>query len=48
MHWVLVVYPNGSSTGSAGLEGTGFQLLVIIFTEFFGITLAQLIGYIAP
>ena len=34
--------------GSAKLKGTGFQLLVIIFTEFFGVTLAQLIGALAP
>ena len=48
VYWVLMVYPIGFGAGSAGLNGTGFQLLAIIFTEFFGVTLAQLIGAIAP
>lgn len=43
-----MVYPIGYGRGSAGLDGTGFQLLAIIFTEFFGVTLAQLVGAIAP
>ena len=48
MYWALVVYPTGFGAGSAGLKGTGFQLLVVIFTEFFGVTLAQLFGALAP
>ena len=48
VYWVLMVYPIGFGAGSAGLNGTGFQLLAIIFTEFFGVTLGQLIGAIAP
>ena len=43
-----MVYPTGFGSGSAGLKGTGFQLLAVIFTEFFGVTLAQLIGALAP
>ena len=43
-----MVYPTGFGAGSAGLNGTGFQLLVVIFTEFFGVTLAQLFGALAP
>ena len=43
-----MVYPIGFGAGSAGLNGTGFQLLAIIFTELFGVTLAQLIGALAP
>ena len=43
-----MVYPIGFGAGSSGLDGTGFQLLAIIFTEFFGVTLAQLIGALAP
>ena len=48
VYWVLMVYPIGYGRGSSGLNGTGFQLLAIIFTEFFGVTLAQLVGAIAP
>jgi len=43
-----MVYPIGFGKGSAGLNGTGFQLLAIIFTELFGVTLAQLVGALAP
>ncbi len=34
--------------GSAGLNGTGFQLLVILITELFAVTLGQLIASITP
>ncbi len=34
--------------GSAGLNGTGFQLLVIIIMLLFGISLGQLIAAISP
>ena len=43
-----MVYPIGFGAGSVGLNGTGFQLLAIIFTEFFGVTLGQLVGALAP
>ena len=43
-----MVYPIGYGHGSAGVGGTGFMLLAIIFTEFFGVTLAQLVGVLAP
>ena len=43
-----MVYPMGFGGGSAGLNGTGFQLLAIISTEFFGVTLAQLVGALTP
>lgn len=43
-----MVYPIGYGRGSAGVNGTGFQLLAIMFTEFFGVTLAQLVGALAP
>jgi len=48
LYWVLMVYPVGFGQGAAGLNGTGFQLLVLIFVEFFGVTLAQLVGAISP
>jgi ATP-binding cassette subfamily G (WHITE) protein 2 (SNQ2) len=48
LYWVLMVYPIGFGQGSAGINGTGFQLLVLIFVELFGVTLAQLIGAISP
>ncbi|ETW86786.1 ABC transporter [Heterobasidion irregulare TC 32-1] len=47
-YWVLMVYPMGFGDGSAGTNGTGFQLLVIIFTELFSVTLGQFIASISP
>lgn len=34
--WALLVWPIGFGHGSAGTAGNGFQLLIIIFVEFFG------------
>jgi ATP-binding cassette, subfamily G (WHITE), member 2, SNQ2 len=34
--------------GSAGTNGTGFQLLVILITELFAVSLGQLIASITP
>ncbi|THV06484.1 hypothetical protein K435DRAFT_825902 [Dendrothele bispora CBS 962.96] len=48
VYWVLMVYPIGFGQGSAGLNGTGFQLLVILFTQLFGVALGQLIAAISP
>ena len=48
LYWVLLVYPVGFGQGAAGLNGTGFQLLVILFVELFGVTFAQLVGAISP
>lgn len=47
-HSCLQVYPIGFGKGAAGLNGTGFQLLIIIFMELFGVTLGQLIASISP
>jgi hypothetical protein len=47
-HFCLQVYPVGFGKGAAGLNGTGFQLLIIIFMELFGVTLGQLIASISP
>lgn len=38
----------GFGNGAAGINGTGFQLLVIIFMELFGVTLGQLIAAVSP
>ena len=48
LYWVLMVYPIGFGQGAAGINGTGFQLLVILFVELFGVTFAQLVGAISP
>ncbi|KAJ8515436.1 hypothetical protein ONZ45_g7152 [Pleurotus djamor] len=48
VYWVLMVYPLGFGQGAAGLNGTGFQLLIIIFMLLFGISLGQLIAAISP
>lgn len=34
--------------GSAGTAGNGFQLLMVIFVELFGVTLGQMIAAISP
>ncbi|KAJ7651525.1 pleiotropic drug resistance ABC transporter [Mycena polygramma] len=48
VYWVLMVYPQGFGQGSAGTNGTGFQLLVTIIMMLFGVTLGQLIASISP
>ncbi|KAE9401914.1 pleiotropic drug resistance ABC transporter [Gymnopus androsaceus JB14] len=48
VYWALMVYPMGFGQGSAGVNGTGFQLLVIIFMMLFGVSLGQLIAAISP
>ncbi|KDQ63067.1 hypothetical protein JAAARDRAFT_119769 [Jaapia argillacea MUCL 33604] len=48
VYWALMVYPIGFGQGAAGIPGTGFQLLVIIFLELFGVTLGQAIGALSP
>ena len=48
LYRVLKVYPIGFGQRAAGPNGTGFQLLVLIFVESFGATPAQLIGAISP
>lgn len=47
-YWVLMVYPTGFGDGSAGTNGTGFQLLVILFFFMFGVSLGQLVAAISP
>ncbi|KAG7452088.1 uncharacterized protein BT62DRAFT_882231 [Guyanagaster necrorhizus] len=48
VYWVLMVYPTGFGNGSAGINGTGFQLLVILFFLAFGVSLGQLVAAISP
>ncbi|KAF5332541.1 hypothetical protein D9611_005143 [Ephemerocybe angulata] len=48
LYWVLMVYPIGFGDGSAGLNGTGFQLLMIMFMILFGVTLGQMVGALSP
>ena len=48
VYWVLMVYPMGFGQGAAGVGGTFFQLLPVLFMELFGVTLGQLIGAISP
>jgi ATP-binding cassette, subfamily G (WHITE), member 2, SNQ2 len=38
----------GFGQGSAGTSGTGFQLLLILITELFAVTLGQLVASITP
>ncbi|TRM61565.1 ABC-2 type transporter-domain-containing protein [Schizophyllum amplum] len=48
VYWVLMVYPQKFGQGSAGLDGTGFQLLVVMFMMLFGVSLGQFIASISP
>ncbi|TFY58327.1 hypothetical protein EVG20_g8195 [Dentipellis fragilis] len=48
LYWVLMVYPMGFGKGAAGTNGTGFQLLVVLVTELFAVSLGQLIASISP
>jgi len=48
LYWVLLVYTIGFGKGDAGLNGTGFQLLIVLFMLLFGISLGQLIAAISP
>lgn len=45
---ILQVYPMGFGQGSAGLNGTGFQLLIIIFMLLFGVSLGQVVSALSP
>lgn len=38
----------GYGQGSAGIHGTGFQLLIIIFMLLFGVTLGQMVAALSP
>jgi ATP-binding cassette subfamily G (WHITE) protein 2 (SNQ2) len=42
------VYAIGFGKGAAGLNGTGFQFLIVLFMLLFGISLGQLIASISP
>lgn len=48
VYWVLMVWPMGFGQGAAGNNGNGFQFLIILFMELFGVTLGQFIGAISP
>lgn len=48
VYWVLMVYPIGFGGGSAGINGTGFQLIVVIFMMLFGVSFGQLIAALTP
>ena len=48
LYWLLMIWPMGFGKGAAGTNGVGFQLLVIIIVELFGVTLGQLIASISP
>lgn len=48
VYWVLMVYPIHFGQGAAGLNGTGFQLLIVLFVELFGVSVSQLIAALSP
>ncbi|KAG6820654.1 hypothetical protein H0H93_013505 [Arthromyces matolae] len=48
IYWALMVYPIGFGQGSAGVNGTGFQLLIVIFMLLFGVSLGQLVAALSP
>jgi len=48
VYWVLMVYPMHFGQGATGLNGTGFQLLITIFMELFGVSIGQLVAALSP
>lgn len=48
LYWVLMVYPMGYGHGSAGINGTGFQLLIILFMLLFGVSCGQMVAALSP
>jgi len=48
VYWVLMVWPIHFGQGTAGLNGTGIQFLIIIFLMFFGVSIGQLVAAISP
>jgi len=48
IYWALMVWPMGFGKGSAGTAGNGFQLLMVIFVELFGVSLGQMIAALSP
>ena len=48
VYWCLSVWPMGFGHGATGTNGNGFQLLVVLFVELFGVSLGQLIAAISP
>ena len=43
-----MVYPMHFGQGATGLNGTGFQLLIVIFMELFGVSIGQLVAALSP
>ncbi|KAI9569434.1 pleiotropic drug resistance ABC transporter [Boletus coccyginus] len=48
VYWVLMVYPMHFGQGATGLGGTGFQLLIVIFMELFGVSIGQVVAALSP
>ena len=44
----IQIFVQGFGQGSAGLGGTGLQLVVIVFVELFGVSLGQLVAATTP
>ncbi|KAH9966146.1 ABC-2 type transporter-domain-containing protein [Russula dissimulans] len=48
VYWIIMIYAQGFGQGSAGLCGTGLQLVVIVFVELFGVSLGQVVAAMTP
>ncbi|KIJ41874.1 hypothetical protein M422DRAFT_171852 [Sphaerobolus stellatus SS14] len=48
VYWFLFVWPVGFGHGAEGTNGLGYQFLMCIFLELFGVSLGQLIAAISP
>ncbi len=48
LFWAILIWSMGFGHGAEGTAGNGFQLLVIIFVELFGVTLGQLFAALSP
>ncbi|KAG8903275.1 hypothetical protein FRB99_003542 [Tulasnella sp. 403] len=47
-YWVLMYWPLRLGQGAGGKAGSGYFLLMIIAVEFFGVSMAQAVGALAP
>jgi len=48
VYWALDILPMGFGKGSEGSNGLGYQYLMILFVELFGVSLGQAVGAISP
>jgi ATP-binding cassette, subfamily G (WHITE), member 2, SNQ2 len=48
VYWLLTVFPMHFGQGATGSNGLGFDLLITIFMELFGVSIGQLVAALSP